>query len=245
MKDRALALAGLLQAVHLVQQMAQTGQAEARPLGACIDSLFRFDAETPEAVFDGADKLDVGLARLVNQLEGGSGRDAAVTRMAMTVLHLERRFSGNRGAMDAVHTGLQDIARQRDHWGPTHPTVLARLGELYAKELSPIGPRVLVQGNPVYWASPTWWAKCVRRCWQQSARPYCGASSAAATGISCSDAAPWCRLRANGRKKPAARPWSGRRKRTGGYGFGHNAGLTRRLCAPLPALSPIQPGACP
>jgi high frequency lysogenization protein len=154
MKDRALALAGLLQAVHLVQQMAQTGQAESRPLGACIDSLFRFDAETPEAVFDGATKLDVGLVRLVNQLEGGAGRDSAVTRMAMTVLHLERRFVGNQAAMEAVHNGLKDIARQRDHWGPTHPTVLARLGELYAKELSPIGPRVLVQGNPVYLGQP-------------------------------------------------------------------------------------------
>jgi high frequency lysogenization protein len=154
MKDRALALAGLLQAVHLVQQMAQTGQAESRPLGACIDSLFRFDAETPEAVFDGAAKLDVGLVRLVNQLEGGAGRDSAVTRMAMTVLHLERRFVGNQAAMEAVHNGLKDIARQRDHWGPTHPTVLARLGELYAKELSPIGPRVLVQGNPVYLGQP-------------------------------------------------------------------------------------------
>lgn len=154
MKDRALALAGLLQAVHLVQQMAQSGQAESRPLGACIDSLFRFDAESPEAVFDGAAKLDVGLVRLVNQLEGGAGRDAAVTRMAMTVLHLERRFSGNSAAMEAVHNGLKDIARQRDHWGPTHPTVLARLGELYAKELSPIGPRVLVQGNPVYLGQP-------------------------------------------------------------------------------------------
>lgn len=154
MKDRALALAGLLQAVHLVQQMAQSGQAESRPLGACIDSLFRFDAETPEAVFDGAAKLDVGLVRLVNQLEGGAGRDAAVTRMSMTVLHLERRFSGNQAAMEAVHNGLKDIARQRDHWGPTHPTVLSRLGELYAKELSPIGPRVLVQGNPVYLGQP-------------------------------------------------------------------------------------------
>lgn len=154
MKDRALALAGLLQAVHLVQQMAQTGQAEARPLGACIDSLFRFDADTPEAVFDGAGKLDAGLVRLVNQLEGGAGRDAAVTRMAMTVLHLERRFIGNRAASGAVHEGLKDIARQRDHWGPTHPTVLARLGELYAKEISPIGPRVLVQGNPVYLGQP-------------------------------------------------------------------------------------------
>lgn len=154
MKDRALALAGLLQAVQLVQQMAQTGQAEAKPLAACIDSLFRFDAESPEAVFDGASKLEPGLQRLVNQLEGGASRDAALTRMAMTVLHLERRFMRQRGAVEAVHAGLEEIGRQHAHWGPTHPTVLSRLGELYAKELSPIGPRVLVQGNPVYLGQP-------------------------------------------------------------------------------------------
>jgi len=154
MKDRALALAGLLQAVQLVQQMAQTGQAEAKPLAACIDSLFRFDAESPEAVFDGAGKLESGLQRLVGQLEGGAGRDAGLTRMAMTVLHLERRFMRQHGAVESVHSGLEDIGRQHAHWGPTHPTVLARLGELYAKELSPIGPRVLVQGNPVYLGQP-------------------------------------------------------------------------------------------
>lgn len=154
MKDRALALAGLLQAVHLVQQMAQTGQSESEPLAACIDSLFRFDAETPEAVFDGAAKLEPGLKRLVNQLEGGAGRDAAITRMAMTVLHLERRFIRQPAAIEAVRAGLEDVGRQHVHWGPTHPTVLARLGELYAKEISPIGPRVLVQGNPVYLGQP-------------------------------------------------------------------------------------------
>ena len=154
MKDRALALAGLLQAVQLVQQMAQNGQAETQPLAACIESLFRFDAESPEAVYDGAANLAPGLRRLVGQLEGGSGRDPALTRMAMTVLHLERAFMRHPNAPQAVHDGLEQIARQREHFGPTHATVLGRLGELYAKEVSPVGPRVLVQGNPVYLGQP-------------------------------------------------------------------------------------------
>lgn len=154
MKDRALALAGLLQAVQLVQQMAQSGQAETKPLAACIESLFRFDAESPEAVFAGAAQLEPGLKRLVNQLEGGAGRDSALTRMAMTVLHLERRFVQHRSAPGEVRSGLEDIDRQRTHFGATHPTVLARLGELYSREISPIGPRVLVQGNPVYLGQP-------------------------------------------------------------------------------------------
>ena len=32
--------------------------------------------------------------------------------------------------------------------------MLARLGELYVNQVSPIGPRVLVQGNPVYLGQP-------------------------------------------------------------------------------------------
>jgi high frequency lysogenization protein len=35
-----------------------------------------------------------------------------------------------------------------------HPTVISRLGELYAEQVSPLGARVLVQGNPVYLGQP-------------------------------------------------------------------------------------------
>jgi high frequency lysogenization protein len=72
----------------------------------------------------------------------------------MTVLHLERSFIRHPRAPQAVHDGLEEIARQREHFGPVHATVLGRLGDLYAKEVSPVGPRVLVQGNPVYLGQP-------------------------------------------------------------------------------------------
>lgn len=153
MKDRVLALAGLLQSIGLVQQMANNGQAETRPLAACIDSLFRFDAETTEAVFGGAAAMEPGLRRVIAQLDG-SGRDTSQTRIAMNVLHLERRFLASTETVEGVRRDLEEIERQREHWGPTHPTVLARLGELYAERISPLGPRVLVQGNPVYLSQP-------------------------------------------------------------------------------------------
>jgi high frequency lysogenization protein len=153
MKDRVLALAGLLQSIKLVQQMANNGEAETQPLTACIDSLFRFDAESTEAVFGGAGALEAGLRRVVAQLDG-SDRDTAQTRIAMNVLHLERRFIGSPATVEGVRASLEQIDRQREMFGPTHPTVLSRLGELYAERISPLGPRVLVQGNPVYLSQP-------------------------------------------------------------------------------------------
>ena len=53
MKDRVIALAGLLQAVRLVQEMANNGQAESRPLAACNGRRLALAADTPEAVFGG------------------------------------------------------------------------------------------------------------------------------------------------------------------------------------------------
>ena len=153
MKDRVIALGGMLQAIKLVQEMANNGQSETRPLAACIDSLFRFDADSTEAVYGGVAELEPGLRRVIAQLDG-EGRDPVQTRMAMNILGLERRFIGNAAVVASVQRALAEVERQREHWGPTHPTVLARLGEIYAEHISPLGPRVMVQGNPVYLAQP-------------------------------------------------------------------------------------------
>ena len=153
MNDRVLALAGLLQAIRLVQQMANNGQAETRPLAACVDSLFRFDAESTVAIFGSVAELEPGLRRVIAQLDG-SDRDTAQTRIAMNILHLERRFVASTTTVESVRAGLEEIEQQRQLLGPTHPTILSRLGELYAQQISPLGPRVLVQGNPVYLSQP-------------------------------------------------------------------------------------------
>jgi high frequency lysogenization protein len=153
MKDRAIALAGLMQSIGLVQQMANTGQAESRPLEACIASLFRFEAEDAEAVFGDRRQLQTGLRLLLDQLVG-SGRDNNATRMAVSVLGLERRFLRTSGVATDVRTTLEQLGPEYERLGAAHPDLLARLGELYAERISPLGQRVLVQGNPVYLAQP-------------------------------------------------------------------------------------------
>ncbi|HEV2606418.1 MAG TPA: high frequency lysogenization protein HflD [Xanthomonadaceae bacterium] len=154
MKDRALAFAGLTLACKLVRQLADTGQAETEPLTTCIDTLFHFDADSVEAVYGSAAALRPGLLAMVGQFEGGTARDPMLLKLVASVLHVERSYNGSRGMPEKVKQGLEQIARQREHWGPTHPTVLSRLGELYAATISGLRPRIMVQGNPVYLAQP-------------------------------------------------------------------------------------------
>lgn len=160
MKDRTLALAGVLQATRLVRQIASTGEADAVALSTSIDSVFRIDANSVAEVYGigpdqhGARPLQHGLRSLIAQIDGGSGRDPALLTLVSRVLNVERRFAVRGDMIEAVHKGIVDIARQRDHYGTTHPTVLSRLGELYAGTFSQLKPRILVQGNPVYLGQP-------------------------------------------------------------------------------------------
>ena len=152
MKDRVIALAALLQAVEQVQLMANQGQAQTDPLATCINSLFVFDAAGTEQVYGNRHNLKPGFKKLYNQLQGESSRDNAITRIALNVLHLERQFAKNPDVMSLVHDQLSEISQESRQLGVTHPEILAKLGTLYAEKVSPLGAKIMVQGNPVYLA---------------------------------------------------------------------------------------------
>jgi high frequency lysogenization protein len=151
MKDRVIALAALVQAVEQVQQMANLGQAQTRALEPVIASLFRFDVPDTEAVYDGKRNLDFGIKRLRAQLDG-AGRDSFIVRVCMSLIQLERSFLNDENAVAKVQARLNELAPMAEEKGFTHPDLLAALGEIYANVISPLGPKIMVQGNPVYLA---------------------------------------------------------------------------------------------
>jgi high frequency lysogenization protein len=151
--DRVVALAGLLQALAQVRRIADTGEANDEILATSIASLFRFDARTTADVYGGLEHVRPGLLLLRDYLSGAN-RDEQLARLTLAVLQLERRFVRDDRMTARVRGGLQEIQPAADHDGPTHPSVLAPIGQLYAQTLSTLRPRVLVQGNPHYLGQP-------------------------------------------------------------------------------------------
>ena len=147
--DRVLALAGLLQALAQVRRAADTGQSEAAQVQSALDSVFRIDATSTEAVYDGAVNLRGGLRLLRDYLANGH-QDEALGKLAMAVLQLERRFVGSDDIATQVHTGVKGLSAPAERLGSAHPDVVAGLGSLYADTVSTLRPRVMVQGNPHY-----------------------------------------------------------------------------------------------
>jgi len=148
MDNRMLALAGVAQALAQVRRIADTGQADAAVLSTALDSVFRIDAASAEAVYGDASALRPGLLLLRSYFRNES-EDALLPRLGLAVLQLERRFVRDEAA-DRVHRRIVALAPQAARDGSTHPDVLAALGALYADTVSKLRPRVMVQGNPHY-----------------------------------------------------------------------------------------------
>ena len=146
-EERVLALAGLFQATALAQQLANDGRCDEQALEASLKSVFRIDAPSVVGVYGNVAGVRLGLRTLIGQL-GDNGRDLAITRMAITVMRLERSLSPRHDLLERLQQGLLAAQRQVDHFGLASPQVTSRLAELYASTLSPLKPRVMVTGNP-------------------------------------------------------------------------------------------------
>lgn len=149
MDDRVLALAGLVQALGQVRQIAESGQADADVVGTALDSVFRIDAASPAAVYGGERAVLPGL-QLLEDYFGNQARDEHLPRLALAVLQLERRFVREAVTAAKVHEGILALAPSAERLGSGHPDVLSALGSLYADTISHLRPRVMVQGNPHY-----------------------------------------------------------------------------------------------
>lgn len=146
-EERVLALAGLFQACALAQQLASDGRCDDGAMQAGVASVFRIDAPSVVAVYDGVSNLRLGLRKLIAQLDE-SDRDMSITRMVVTVMRLERSLTGRPELLATLQQGILTAQRQVEHFGQDSSQVSGRLAELYASTLSTLRPRVMVSGNP-------------------------------------------------------------------------------------------------
>jgi high frequency lysogenization protein len=147
-KNRVLALAGVMQGLRLARDCARDGSADEADLSASLASIFRIDADSVEAVYGSASLMRTGLETLLQQIAGGTQRDRSLGKMASTVLQIERQLQARPDLMKVLHDGIVEASRQREHFGVSHGNVIARLGDIYANSVSVLPLRVLVQGNP-------------------------------------------------------------------------------------------------
>ncbi len=153
--NRALALAAIFQTASLVKDLAWRGQCDDHEFEIMIGSLFAFDVDTPSEIFRGEANLRNGLERIEIQLKsGGKPPDMEITRYAIGLIFLERKLQARPDMLSALGDGLKAAERQVEYFNLTHDSVVARLAEVYQETISPLGPRIIVQGEQTHLSNP-------------------------------------------------------------------------------------------
>lgn len=156
-RNQATALAGLFQAVHLVEQLAKTGNVNENDLKTCIESLFETNPNSIDEVYGGSsDNLKLGFqeVRFLTDGKNRTGSSPDVMRYALGVLHLEGKTRKNRGMMKKIGGGIDKSKRQLDHFHSTHENLIANLSGLYQETLSTFRFRIHVTGDAQHLRNP-------------------------------------------------------------------------------------------
>jgi high frequency lysogenization protein len=148
-EERVIALAGMFQAIALVRAIALRGGADSNTAQPSLASVFKIDADSPADVFGGIGNLRLGFETLITQLDDKS-RDLAMTRIAISVLRLQRKLTARPRLLGSLREGIDAIAAQTSGLQAGDAVVVARLAKLYADTISQLQPRILVEGNPQF-----------------------------------------------------------------------------------------------
>jgi high frequency lysogenization protein len=147
-RDRVIALAGMFQAVKLVQQTAQGQRRDAAATAVSISSILNTDPETATEVFGDSRALIPGLETVLTQMgDDGKQRDMALTGYVITLMHLERKLARQPDLMEKLTSGIDKIKGEIELLDEDDPGIVAGLAALYKDTVSNLQPRIMVKGD--------------------------------------------------------------------------------------------------
>lgn len=153
--DRAIALAGMFQAVRLVQQTGRNEYRDETATTASLGSIFNTSPESVSAVYGKPVALQTGLEVLLSQLgSDNKQRDMELTGYVITLLHLERKLARQPALLDTISAGIDKARDQVGFFSSSHPTVIASLADVYRQTVSTLQPRIMVRGEQAVLANP-------------------------------------------------------------------------------------------
>lgn len=142
-----IALAGMIQAVSLVKELAQTGKLNETGYHASIYSIFQRNPEDMPAVYEGLPGVKIGLERLI-QLFGSNAKAArSLMHYVLSLLYLEKKISRSPRLQNQLIQKINQTQKQVDYFHLTHPTVITNLADTYLQTISKFKFRIIIWGT--------------------------------------------------------------------------------------------------
>jgi high frequency lysogenization protein len=73
-----------------------------------------------------------------------------ITRYVIQILQLEKMLRKNPQLMDQLTGALEKTQNKIEYFHITHENIIAGLADIYQQNISPVGPKIMVQGEQIY-----------------------------------------------------------------------------------------------
>ncbi len=151
LQEITLALAGVIQATVLVEQVAKTGYVQQDAYKCSIESLFDLNPASTLAVYGGnPQNLRLGLEALRDMLNGKQHKHQDAMRYGLGALHLQKKLAGRKDMLGVIANRIAQAATQSEHFSSTHDNVIGNLGQVYSETISTFRFRIQVMGDYNY-----------------------------------------------------------------------------------------------
>ena len=147
-QQQVIALAGVVQAARMVDQVAKTGSYPAAFFEASLRSLFAFDAPTVDAVYGNIQGVKLGLRSLVDMLTDATNEDhVGMGAYVRGLLKLEDQFGKRPDLHEVVASRLGHVNFKAQHFSDDAVELAASIGAIYQDTISHLPYRITVKGN--------------------------------------------------------------------------------------------------
>jgi len=143
--NTTLALAGIIQAVSLVNELAKSGKINETAYEASIYSIFQTDPKDLLAVYQGFPGIKYGLEHLTQLLQKSTA--PIPIRYMLSLMRLQKKISRSPKMLDTLSQRLNQAKKQVDYFSLTHPTVIANLADIYLNTISTFQFRIIIWGS--------------------------------------------------------------------------------------------------
>ena len=150
-KDQTIALTGLYQALALVQNIAWQGDTHHSCMIPTIESILKTNPDQFIEVYSSTTNLQLGIQTLKSALQNKNEKHAVErTRYAINLMYLASKLEVNPQAFSSLGSKIERISNQYESVSDSFEDVIQDLGGLYREHISPLGPKVIIEGDPVY-----------------------------------------------------------------------------------------------
>lgn len=142
-----IALAGMVQSVSLVKELAQTGKMHEASYQASIYSIFQTEPNDIYSVYGNLSGIKLGLEQLVYLFTPRTKSARPLMHYTLSLLYLQKRISNSPKILAQLNQQINKIRKQVDYFHLTHPTVIANLADAYMNTISTFKFRIVIWGS--------------------------------------------------------------------------------------------------